>query len=71
MTAEQLIDKMVNEGKEADEYKKLDKMSLTALQGVWRKRDIGPTSDRPKDKEGLIDDIMSDMYGEDWQAKAF
>ena len=69
--AESLIDTYLGEGTEKSEYDKLSKMSKTALEGIWRKMDIGPISDRPKDAEGIVDDIMSSKHGEDWQRKAF
>lgn len=65
-SAETLITQYL-EAKVPGEYAKLDKMSLTALQGIWRKMDIGSMSDRPKDKEGIIDDIMTTKFGDMWQ----
>jgi hypothetical protein len=61
LTAEQLIRRVV----EGDAYTravlKLQNMSLTALQGVWRRMEIGPMDARPSDKDDLIDDIMSEL----------
>lgn len=71
--AEKLIDKLVEASTPADkdkikaEYKKLSAMPLTSVEGIWRRMDIGPVSDRPEDKEDIVSDIMSFMFGDDWQ----
>ncbi len=48
-------------------YNDLEKKPLKALQGVWRRLDIGIIEDRPKEKDSLIDEIMVDIFGEYWQ----
>jgi hypothetical protein len=53
------------------EYDNLSRMTMTALQGIWRRMDIGPASDRPRDRQSIVDDIMSTMFGDDWQAALF
>lgn len=44
----------------------IETWSLTALQGLWRKLKIGPPLDKPKDVESAVDDIMSELYGDNW-----
>lgn len=48
------------------EYEKLAGLSKLALEGVWRRCEIAPISDRPESKEALIDEIMDYRFGEDW-----
>lgn len=66
VTAKQLIGSIC-EAEPNAELAKLNQMSLTALQGIWRRMEIGPISDRPKDRESMIDDIMHTMFGDDWR----
>ncbi len=49
-----------------EEYEKLTSMSLTAVQGVWRRLAIAPIGDRPKEKDSIIEDIMGYLFGDDW-----
>lgn len=49
------------------DYEELKGMSLTALQGVFRREGLeGP---KPTDAESAIDEIMADRHGEDWLAE--
>jgi len=58
-----------------EKHKELTEMSLLALEGVWRKIDTGISkselyggeSDKENKKEILVDNIMVQLYGDEWQ----
>lgn len=51
-----------------DMYKRLVKMNLTGLQGYARRGNIEVGYSGRQDKESLINSIMDEYYGDEWQS---